>query len=142
MPVGPRQWSYLLTTLASTPRSKTSEGQAVGAGSGTVYLDYLKAQGFSEVKELGGLGEAIAAFETGEIKAYMTNGASIAYQKSLGERPEVRLVETYVPVITSEGGIAVRAADTELLDQINASLADLKADWTIETMADKWKIQP
>ena len=54
----------------------------------------------------------------------------------------MRLVETYKPTVVASVGISVRKADTELLAKIDAALAKLKADGTLQAILTKWGLPP
>ena len=62
----------------------------------------------------------------------------IAYNLSQGQFPRVRIVKSYKPVISGSVGIGVRKTDGELLKKINAGLAKLKADGTVDKILAKW----
>jgi len=53
----------------------------------------------------------------------------------------VRLVDGYKPVTVGSVGIGVRKGESALLGKINASLAKLKANGTIDKILGKWGLK-
>ena len=53
----------------------------------------------------------------------------------------MRLVDSYKPATVGSVGIGVRKGEAALLGKINASLAKLKANGTIEKILDKWGLK-
>ena len=119
------------------------KGQITAAGVGTTYLDDLKARAiFKDVKAFPTLDGAVNAVKSGEVKGYLTNAAQMTYLQKHGQYQDVLVVRSYVPVHHSQGGIAVRRGETDLLNKINTSLGKLKANGTLKTLGDKWGIVP
>ena len=77
----------------------------------------------------------------GRLKAGFADYPILAYNLKQGGFPEVRLVESYKPATVGSVGIGVRKGDTELLAKINASLAKLKANGTIDKILEKWGLK-
>jgi polar amino acid transport system substrate-binding protein len=50
-------------------------------------------------------------------------------------------VSTYQSKLVDNIGIAVRKGDSELLGKINASLAKLRADGTIDKILERWNLR-
>lgn len=115
----------------------------MAAATGTLYLNGLKQNtGLREAREVANTAAGVAALLAGEVKGYMTNAAQMLYYFSVGQYPDVKLVEDWEPTFHSVGGIAVRKDDTELLGKINAGLANLTADGTLARLAAKWSVLP
>lgn len=78
--------------------------------------------------------EAVQALAQGKIDAVVIDDQ---VAKALAEGNEdVKVLEE--PFTTEEYAIVVKKGNTELLDQINAALADLKADGTLQEIIDKY----
>ena len=117
------------------------KGQVVGAQAGTVYLEFLKRNAeLAEVKVYKSLAEILREVSLGHIKAGVGDARIVRYQLAHNAGLWARLVPTYEPKLTGSVGIAVRKSDTELLNQINASLAKLRADGTIDKILAKWGV--
>src|SRR5262245_59698007 len=118
------------------------KGEVVGAQVGTAFVDALKKSGlFPEVKAYDTIPDILRDVNTARLKAGFADYPILAYNRKQGGFPEVRMVETYKPATVVSVGIGVRKADTELLGKINASLAKLKANGTIDKILDKWGLK-
>ena len=118
------------------------KGQTVGAQVGTAFVDALKKTGlFSEVKVYDTLPDILRDVNTGRLKAGFADYPIIAYNLKEGRFPETRLVESYKPTIVGSVGIGVRKGDQELLKKIDASLAKLKANGTVDKILGKWGLK-
>ena len=117
------------------------KGQVVGAQAGTIYVEFLKKNlEPAEVKVYDSLAEVVREVSLGHIKAGMGDARIVRYQLAHDAGLWARLVPTYEPRLTGSVGIAVRKSDTELLNKINASLAKLRADGTIDKILAKWGV--
>jgi polar amino acid transport system substrate-binding protein len=77
----------------------------------------------------------------GHIKAGFGDAPLLRYQLAQNVSLRARLVSTYEPKLTGSVGIGVRKGDAELLKKINASLAKLRADGTIDKTLAKWDLK-
>lgn len=115
------------------------KGKVVGAQVGTAYVDALRKTGlFAEVKVYDSIPDILRDVNTGRLKAGFADFPILAYNLSKGLFPEVRLVTSYKPMTVGTVAIGVRKSDKELLTRINASLAKLKQNGTLEKILDKW----
>ena len=118
------------------------KGAVVGAQVGTAFVDALKKSGlFSEVKVYDTIPDILRDVNAGRLKAGFADYPILAYNLKQGGFPEARIVESYKPTTIGSVGIGVRKGDTELLAKINASLAKLKANGTVEKILDKWGLK-
>ncbi|MGY4368044.1 ABC-type amino acid transport substrate-binding protein [Bradyrhizobium sp. LB1.3] len=114
------------------------KGETVGAQVGTAFVDALKKSGlFADVKAYDTIPDILRDVNTGRLKAGYADYPILAYNLKQGGFPEVRLVDGYKPVTVGSVGIGVRKGETALLGKINASLAKLKANGTIDKILDK-----
>lgn len=115
------------------------KGEVVGAQVGTAFVDALKKSGlFSEVKAYDTIPDILRDVNAGRLKAGFGDYPILAYNLKQGGFPEVRLVDSYKPATVGSVGIGVRKGETALLGKINASLAKLKANGTIDKILEKW----
>src|SRR5262245_3220862 len=132
----------LVVAKNDSKESKTFEdlkGETVGAQVGTVYVEPLKKTGFfTDVKVYDTIPDLMRDVNTGRLKAGFADYPIVAYNVKLGNFPELRLVTSFKSTITGSIGIATRKADTELMKKVNASLAKLKANGTIDKILQKW----
>jgi polar amino acid transport system substrate-binding protein len=123
-------------------RQDDLKGEVVGAQVGTAFVDALKKSGlFSEVKAYDTIPDILRDVNAGRLKAGFADYPILAYNLKQGGFPEARIVESYKPATIGSVGIGVRKGDTELLARINASLAKLKANGTVEKILDKWGLK-
>jgi polar amino acid transport system substrate-binding protein len=117
------------------------KGQVVGAQAGTVYVEFLKKNAEpAEVKVYDSLAELLREVSLGHIKAGVGDARIVRYQLARNAALGAKLVPTYEAKLNGSVGIAVRKSDTELLAKINASLAKLRANGTIDRILAKWGV--
>jgi len=115
------------------------KGETVGAQVGTVYVEPLKKTGlFADVKIYDTIPDIMRDVNTGRLKAGFGDYPILAYNVQQGNFPELRLVKSYKSVILGSIGIGMRKGETELLNKINASLAKLKTNGTLDKILAKW----
>src|SRR5580700_7237577 len=118
------------------------KGTVVGAQIGTAFVDALKKTGlFSEVKVYDTIPDILRDVNAGRLKAGFADYPILAYNLKQGGFPEVRLVESFKPTIVGTVAIGVRKTDQDLLGKVNASLAKLKANGTVDKILDKWGLK-
>ena len=143
-PVFPYPEGMVVNSDDNTPYKSFTElkGQVVGAQVGTVYIDFLKKNGdFAEVKVYDSLADILRDVSLGRIKAGFGDEPILKYQLSQNPGFKAKLVPTYEPKMSGSVGIGVRKSDTELLNKINASLARLRANGTLDKILAKWHLQ-
>lgn len=124
------------------PTLESLRGAVVGVQVGTVYVDPMKNAGvFKEVRIYDSLGDIMRDVELGRIKAGFGDYPIVAYQVSQGAFKGVRLVKEHKPVVNVSIGMAVHKGDKEKLAKLNASLAKLKADGTLDSILHKWGLK-
>jgi polar amino acid transport system substrate-binding protein len=117
-------------------------GQVIGAQVGTVYVEFLRRNGdFAEVKVFDSLADILREVSLGHIKAGFGDAPILKYQLAQNVSLRARFVPTYGPKLTGNVGIGVRKTDPELLKKINAALAKLRADGTIDKILVKWDLK-
>jgi polar amino acid transport system substrate-binding protein len=132
----------LIVPKTDTKNYVTAEdlkGEVVGAQVGTAFVDALKKTGlFSEVKVYDTIPDILRDVNTGRLKAGYADYPILAYNLKQGSFPEVRLVDSYKPTIVGTVAIGIRKGDQELLKKVNASLAKLKSNGTLDKILEKW----
>ena len=143
-PVFPYPEGMVVAVGDNTPYKSLAElkGQVVGAQVGTVYVDFLKKNGeFAEVKVYDSLADILRDVSLGRIKAGFGDAPILKYQLAQNADLKAKLVPTYEPKMAGSVGIGVRKTDQDLLKKINASLAKLKADGTVDKILAKWSLK-
>ncbi len=115
------------------------KGMEVGVQVGTAFVEPLKkTEGIKEVKLYDGSQDMIRDLNAGRIQAGLLDYPIAAYILSQGNNPNVKLDTSYKPTVMGNIGIAANKDNPELLAKVNAALAKLKANGTIETILKKW----
>ncbi|TFD21350.1 ABC transporter substrate-binding protein [Cryobacterium sp. TMS1-13-1] len=122
------QGEGLLVPADSTVKNRDDvAGLVLGAQTGTVFLDLIDTLGGSETQYFDSQAALITAVENGQIDAAFTDSAVLAYSLVQKPNPKIKLVSPYEAYFPGTIGAGLRMEDTELLADINAGLADLKA---------------
>ena len=125
-------------TVYATLADFAAAGAVIGGEAGSSSLAMASAAGV-EVREYRDSDEIHAALVAGEITAWIRSGVSFGYQQAaLGQRPDLKNAEGYVPTRLGYGAIAVHNSNTALLGQIQAALESIKTDGTLAEIAGQW----
>jgi len=135
----------LFVPASDTKAYRTREdlkGYVVGAEAGTVFAENLKNSGlFKEVRVYTGISDILRDVSLGRIQAGFGDAPIVKYELAHDKDFHVRIVNTYQPVDVGHIAIAVRKGDTALLNQIDAALAKLEANGTIDKIVDSWGLK-
>src|SRR6266702_2362791 len=130
------------TDAKSYATQEDLKGETVGAQVGTAFVDALKKTGlFSEVKVYDTIPDILRDVNAGRLKAGFADYPILAYNLKQGAFGEVRIVDGYKPVTVGTVSIGIRKGENALVGKINASLAKLKANGTIDKILDKWGLK-
>ena len=77
---------------------------------------------------------AVQALKTGKVDAVVIDNEPA--KAFVAENEGLKILDT--EYITEDYAIAIAKDNTELLDKVNASLAKLKADGTVQSIIDKY----
>ncbi|MEY8827812.1 ABC transporter substrate-binding protein [Sedimentitalea sp. XS_ASV28] len=114
-------------------------GEVVGAQIGTTFADQLQARGiFSEVKLYDSLVDIMRDVQLGRIKAGFGDRPIIAYQIAQNPNFGVKLVEGYTATGVGEVALAVSKENPELLDKVNASIAEMEKSGELAEIFGKY----
>ncbi|APE31802.1 hypothetical protein BOX17_13075 [Halomonas aestuarii] len=118
---------------------KDLEGEVIGAQVGTTYVRQLEETGlFPEIRNYDTLADMMRDVSLGRIVAGVGDKPIMGYQLNEGLFPDLKLAEDYEQQMVGYIGLAVAQENTELLDQVNTSLAKMKEDGTLQAIFDKW----
>jgi len=136
------QEALIVPATDGTPYTAMADfaGQAVGVIAGTTtYINTLNAAGVTDVRTYTVPADAVQALQTGEIKAFFQSRPQFAFaQEVRGMFPEMRIVDSYQPIITTYSALISRRA-AGLVGPLHAALEEIKADGTLATLAEKWR---
>ncbi|WP_298493868.1 transporter substrate-binding domain-containing protein [uncultured Maritimibacter sp.] len=108
----------------------------VAAQTGTIQAAHVTGMDGATLVEFATPDETIAALRSGEADAVL---ADKAFLEPIVAESGGELVFAGEDVILGDGiGIGVRESDGELKDKLNAAIAALKADGTVNTLIEKW----
>ena|SRR5438093_6189738 len=134
----------VLIVKAGNPKGIHSPSQlkdkTVAVQAGTKYEEYLKALkakiGFT-LQSYPGDTDAVAQVLLGRADAVLTQDTSFAYQS---KKHPGKIAVGFTFAASDQFGIYYRKADTAVGQQIQAGVAQLKADGTLVKLATKYKI--
>ncbi len=111
------------------------EGAVIGVQAGTTYADWLETTGRS-FRPYPSNEDALAALQSREVEVVFL--ASSYFQFAFETAwPQLRVLG-WEEFPTAGTSVAVRKGETEILDRINAILAELRSEGTIDALAAKW----
>jgi polar amino acid transport system substrate-binding protein len=113
------------------------KGLRVGTVTGTVYVEPLQKAG-ADVQFYNSATVAVGDLNDGKLDAVVATGPVIVYAAANGTFPNIRAVGTFKATVSIPVTFAVRAAATDLLTTLNASLAKLVAAGTVKAIKTKW----
>jgi polar amino acid transport system substrate-binding protein len=116
---------------------KGFRGAAVGMPLAYDYEGTLRGL-FAEVVPYSSDRDMLRDVNIGRLKAGFADYASLAYALRQGLFPEVRLVKSYKATSIQPIAIGVRKSDGELLSKIDAAIAELDTDGTVQQIIAKW----
>jgi polar amino acid transport system substrate-binding protein len=118
------------------------KGHVIGVQGDTVYADLLKhSANAAEIKTYPSVADVLREVAQGRVYAGIADAPIVNYQLAQNVSLRARLVPTYEPKLIGNIGIAVRKGDSELLQKINASIAKLRADGTIDKILASWNLE-
>jgi polar amino acid transport system substrate-binding protein len=123
------------STLASRDDVK---GKVLGAQTGTVFKDLVDSLGGSQVKLFDSQAALLAAVENKQVDAVFTDSAVIGYSLVQKPNPKLKLVSPYKPFYPGIIGAGVRKEDSQLLQDLNSGLADLKKSSKYQEILKKY----
>ncbi len=112
------------------------EGKTVSCQEGTTGEQYLLDNNY-EVQSYKTGAEAISALVAGKVQAVVIDDA---VAKALSAKQEGKTVVLDEPMTKENYAIATKLGNTELVEKINAALAELKADGTLANIFAKYDL--
>jgi polar amino acid transport system substrate-binding protein len=116
-------------------------GRTVGVIAGSNYVGIAKRAGAAIVVGTS-LAGAVADVDAGKIDAVIGTAPTLTYVVHHGPYPNVRVVTDYVSSDALPAGFGVRKGNAALLAAIDAGLAHLKADGSLERILAGYGLAP
>jgi polar amino acid transport system substrate-binding protein len=121
-------------TLSDFPKGSTA-----GTVAGTVFIDQIKESGsFDEPNIYETIANVMQEVNNGRIQAGLGDYPIFAYYIQQGRFPNLRLVESYQPIVVGQIGIGLRKDDPALLDRLNKAIDTLQSNGKIDELKSKW----
>jgi polar amino acid transport system substrate-binding protein len=119
---------------ALTPGVST-DGALIGVQAGTTYADWLETTGRT-FRAYPSNEDALAALQSREVEVVFL--ASSYFQFAFEtDWPQLRALG-WEEFPTAGTSVAVRKGETQILERVNAILAELRSEGTIDALAAKW----
>jgi len=126
-------------TLPGTTMAEM-KGLTAGAQLGTTYAEAAKKAGL-EVRTYDSVADIIRDVALGRIKVGFGDGPIVGYQIAQGSFKGVQMLPDYKPSVVGTVNIGTRKGDP-VLAKINAGLAKLLSDGTVDKLIAKWNLPP
>ena len=118
------------------------KGMNIGLPSGTTYTAIIsKLPGFKSIKYYDSPSDLVSDLRAGRVDAIFEDAPIVGWMAMGGNLNGVHADPDYTPVITGDVAVAVKKGDKPLLDKINAGIAAMKADGTLDKILAKWHIK-
>ena len=120
------------------------KGEVIGISAGTDYGEYIRRKNFAKkVNFYDGLAQMKSDVRNGRIVLGMSDDSMLRYMERNGDLPGMHVVDDYKQVTPfSIISVAVNKGNTDLLDTLNATIADLEEDGELERLQQKWGESP
>lgn len=116
------------------------KGLAAGAQLGTTYAEAAKNAGM-DVRTYDSVADIIRDVSLGRIKVGFGDGPIVGYQIAQGVFRGVKLLPGYKPSVVGTVNLGTRKGDP-VMAKLNAGLAKVIADGTVEKLIAKWNLPP
>jgi len=116
------------------------KNMSIATPKGSAYVNGLKEAG-ANLTLVATPPDELIELEAGHVAGAVDNGLQLAYRLRGNAHPALKIVASYSPVQEGKLAFAVRKGNTELLAKLNASLAKLQADGTVESITAKWGLK-
>lgn len=115
------------------------KGSTAGTIAGTIFIDQIKESGsFGDPNIYDGPAMVMQDVDSGRIQAGLGDYPIFAYFLKQGRFPNLRLVETYQPIVIGQIGLGLRKDDPKLLERLNKAIDTLKSNGKIDELKAKW----
>ncbi|WP_040613760.1 ABC transporter substrate-binding protein [Teichococcus cervicalis] len=116
------------------------KGLSAGAQLGTTYAEAAKNAGL-DLRTYDSVADIMRDVSLGRIKVGFGDGPILGYQIAQGAFRGVRMLPGYTPSVVGTVNIGTRKGDP-VMAKINAGLAKLIADGSVQRLITKWNLPP
>ena len=138
------EWGEGIVVGAKAKKSYTRfedlQGQRVGVLIDSVQFNLIKDMPDTKVSTYQDYSTLLADVRAGRIDLGVIDPPSIIYQIKTKNIPGVKLDTAYRPQKTWQVGMAVQKGNRELLDAVNAALAEMKRTGELAAIGQKWGV--
>lgn len=104
-----------------------ARGSVIGVQTGTTFIELAESLEPKEIKYFDSQAALLKAVENNQVDVVFTDAAVVAYSLVQNPNDKIKIVDPYTPFFPGLIGAAVPKDQTELLDEFNDGLAELKA---------------
>jgi polar amino acid transport system substrate-binding protein len=116
------------------------KGMSIATPKGSSYVEPLRAAG-ANVVLVDTPPEAITELEAGRVQGVVDNGLQLRHRLKKENHSDLRIIDSYDPILVGQLAFAVRKGDTKLLNELNNSLAKLREDGTVKAITTEWGLE-
>jgi polar amino acid transport system substrate-binding protein len=123
-----QQGEGMVVPADSTMKNRDdARGSVIGVQTGTTFIELAESLEPKEIKYFDSQAALLTAVENKQVDVVFTDAAVVAY--SLVQKPNenIKIVDPYEPYFPGLIGAAVPKENTQLLEELNSGLAELKA---------------
>lgn len=104
-----------------------AKGTVIGVQTGTTFIELAESLEPKEIKYFDSQAALLTAVENNQVDVVFTDAAVVAYSLVQNPNDKIKIVDPYEPFFPGLIGAAVPKENTQLLEELNSGLAELKA---------------
>ncbi|MPY11453.1 ABC transporter substrate-binding protein [Arthrobacter bussei] len=104
-----------------------AKGTVIGVQTGTTFIELAESLEPKEIKYFDSQAALLTAVENKQVDVVFTDAAVVAYSLVQNPNDKIKIVDPYEPFFPGLIGAAVPKENTQLLEELNSGLAELKA---------------
>ncbi|WP_051476938.1 ABC transporter substrate-binding protein [Arthrobacter sp. Br18] len=104
-----------------------ARGSVIGVQTGTTFIELAESLEPKEIKYFDSQAALLTAVENKQVDVVFTDAAVVAYSLVQNPNDQIKIVDPYEPFFPGLIGAAVPKENTEILEELNSGLAELKA---------------
>lgn len=143
-PIFPYHEGLIVLKTDETPYKSVADlqGQIVGVQVGTTYEAMLRREGkFAEIRVYDSIADIMRDVQLGRIKAGFADDPILRFRIGQDKSSPLKVVNTYQPKVIGDVAMGVKKGNKELLDKLNAGIAQLKAAGRVQALQEKWGLR-